>query len=77
VSAPQNREPEQLEMFIGHDLIFGPVRAGKTTVQAVQSEQSPAARRIAERLRVAREALVELERKTTAKQVRAEMRRRA
>jgi hypothetical protein len=78
VTAPQKREPEQLEM---HDLLFGPVRAGRSThkvlTEAAQPEQSPAARGIAERLRIARAALVELERKTTAKRARAEMRRRA
>jgi hypothetical protein len=64
VTAPQKREPEQLEM---HDLLFEPVRAGKTTAQAAQPEQSPTARRVAERLRVAHEALADLERKTAAK----------
>jgi hypothetical protein len=64
VTAPQKREPEQLEM---HDLLFEPVRAGKITDQAAQPEQSPTARRVAERLRVAHEALADLERKTAAK----------
>jgi hypothetical protein len=63
VTAPQKREPEQLEM---HDLLFEPVRAGKTTDPAAQPEQSPTARRVAERLRVAHEALADLERKTAA-----------
>jgi hypothetical protein len=67
VTAPQKREPEQIEMFAGHDLIFGPVRAGKAPAQAAQPEQSPTARRVAERLRVAHEALADLERKTAAK----------
>jgi hypothetical protein len=64
VTATQKREPEQLEM---HDLLFEPVRAGKTTDQPSQPEQSPTARRVAERLRVAHEALADLERKTAAK----------
>jgi hypothetical protein len=64
VTVPQKRKPEQLEM---HDLLFGPVRAGKTAARATQPEQSPSARRIAKRLRVAHEALADLERKTAAK----------
>ena len=64
MTAPQKREPEQLEM---HDLLFEPVRAGQTTAQAAQPEQSRTARRVAERLRVAHEALADLERKTAAK----------
>ena len=64
MSARQKREPEQLDM---HYLLFGPVRAGKTTAQAAQPEQSRTARRVAERLRVAHEALADLERKTAAK----------
>lgn len=63
MTATRKREPEQIEMFAGHDPIFGPVRAGKTTPQAAQLEQSATARRVAERLRVAHEALTELERK--------------
>ena len=63
MTAPQKREPEQLEM---HDLLFGPIRAGKIAAQAAQPEQSPTARRVAERLRVAHEALADLERKTAA-----------
>jgi hypothetical protein len=70
LTAPQKREPEQIEMFAEHNLIFGPVRAGRTTdklqAEAAQPEQSPTARRVAERLRVAHEALAELERKTAA-----------
>lgn len=68
MTAPQKREPEQIEM---HDLFFGPVRAGKAKAEAAQPEQSPAPRRIAERLRVAHEALADLERKTAAKPPRA------
>ena len=71
MTAPQKREPEQIEMFTGHDLVFGPVRAGRTTdkvqAEAAQPGQSPTARRVAERLRVAHEALADLERKTAAK----------
>ena len=63
MTGPPKREPEQLEM---HDLLFGPVRTGKTTTQAAQPEQSPTARRFAE-LSVAHEALADLERKTAAK----------
>ena len=50
-----------------HDLLFGPVRAGKTSAQAAQPEQSPTGHRVAERLRVAHEALTDLERKAAAK----------
>ena len=75
MTATRKREPEQIEMFAGHDPIFGPVRAGKTTAQAAQPEQSATARRVAERLRVAHEALAELERKTAAKPSRTTKRR--
>jgi len=67
MSVRQKGEPEQLDM---HDLLFGPVRAVKTTAQAAQPEQSPTDRRVAERLRVAHEALTDLERKTAAKRAR-------
>jgi hypothetical protein len=80
MTAPQKSGPEQIEMFTGHDLVFGPVRTGRTSnkvqAEAAQPEQSPTARRVAERLRIAHEALADLERKTTAKRAHAGMRRR-